>query len=98
MKNKKSRRELCIEMIANSDGLSCQYLVNKIINIQKIKKDNTYYLSGTISSMLRGLVVNGTLEYAAHETTRGGHIYILSKAYKSKIASIIESLKFLKPK
>jgi hypothetical protein len=73
----------------NIDGLSCKAICDKLLDQEleqadttvreRWRKSKTMYMSGSVSSVLRKLVLEGTLKYHPHrKSIRGGHIYVLA--------------------
>lgn len=76
---KLSRRELIIKMFEKDKRLTCQQITKAIIKKQKLSGSVAHYLSGSISTILNGLIKKGILTYSYKSTQRGGHIYELEK-------------------
>lgn len=77
MSKKLTRREVILKMLKNSASLSCQEITNEIIKKEKLTDNKAYYLSGSISSLLRRMVLRGEIRYSKSKTKRGGHEYEL---------------------
>ena len=61
----------------NPGEWSCAQITKHILQKRNLKGSVAYYLSGSVSSKLALMVKQGTLEYAATTTPRGGHLYKL---------------------
>lgn len=79
-----TRRDKIIEMFTASPfganvELSCNDIVKTFIaNQEPTSSNHGYrYLSGSISSVLKKLVDEGTLMYSTNTTPRGGYLYKL---------------------
>lgn len=74
-----TRMHFILQIFCNNpeSTFSCQQITNKIIKKQKLTGSIAHYLSGSITTILAGLVKKGTLKYADTKTTRGGHLYQL---------------------
>lgn len=81
VKNSQTRSQFLISVLKrNKSGKTCQQLTN-IVRIQEgLSKEEAYYLSGSVSTKLRALVVAGILKYSDKKGIKGGHIY----QYKSE--------------
>ena len=65
--------------------MSLNQIVQYLIQEEGIPKSGQKYLSGSISSILRKLVLEKYLKYADHTTARGGHIYELDRSRHNSI-------------
>jgi len=75
-----TRKERILAMFSHPMAkFSCQQIINSIIDEDKLTGNVAKYLSGTISSILRKLVLADVLEYCDFTTSKGGHIYQLKQ-------------------
>lgn len=75
-----TRREKILNMFSHPMAkFSCQQITNNIITEEKLTGNSAKYLSGSISSILRKMVLKNVLEYCDFTTNRGGHFYQLKQ-------------------
>lgn len=72
-----SRREKILVMFSTfpERKFSCQDICKKLIKSEKLTGSVAHYLSGSISSILRKMVIDKTLKYASGTAIKGGHLY-----------------------
>lgn len=77
-----TRKAFILDLLSkeeNREGLSCQKIVEALIIEEELTEDRIMYLSGSVSSLLRKLVIQEELlKYSDKVTTRKGHIYQLN--------------------
>jgi hypothetical protein len=77
---KTTRREMILQMFPdNTVKLTCAQICHAIIEKQNLNGNIAQYLSGSVSSILRKLVLKGDLKYAEGFGIKGGHLYQLNK-------------------
>ena len=77
-----SRKQRILRMFNKPDKeLTCAQITNYFIKKDKLTGNIAHYLSASISTILRKLVLAGILTYSARITKRKGHIYL--KVYET---------------
>lgn len=81
---KLSRRQVILFIFDKNPNAeySCQQITKFFLKRYKTDDFTARYLSASISSILRKLVVKGNLKYSEKLTKRSGHIYCLNTVDK----------------
>lgn len=78
---KETRREAILNHFEENPNaeLSCTEVSKIVIKRLNVPHNKQHYLSGSISSLLRKLVIReNKLKYSENKTDRGGHLYKLN--------------------